>query len=112
MFNYESEFSLQMCPKVKKINKKTKTSRVGALSKAQKAQNLFRKIFEIYEKIFVSKKLHSAKKCKLGDPSVGFENIQSVAKYQKIQSGDTSGTSGFLGYVKKVLFALKKLVLL
>ena len=31
---------------------------------------------------FLSKKSHSAKKCKIGDPS-GFINIHSVAKYQK-----------------------------
>ena len=47
----------------------------------------------------------------MGDPS-GFENIQSVAKYQKIRVGDPLGTSGFVGYVKKVLFALEKLLLL
>ena len=67
---------------------------------------------------------HSAEKCKRGD-SLGFINIYSVAKYQKtrkrdsfdtlkifskksrtmpkkIQRGDPLGTSGFVGYVKKV----------
>ena len=51
------------------------------------------------KKNFLSKKSHSAKKCKIGDPS-GFENIQSVANYQKIRGGDPLGTSGFVGYVK------------
>ena len=84
------------------MNKKTRTSKVGEISKAQKAQNIFfRKNFEIYEKnFFRSKKSHSAKKCKMGDPS-GFGNMQSVAKYQKIQSRDPFGTSGFVCYVKK-----------
>ena len=55
---YESELSLQKCPKVKKkMNKKKRTSKVGAISKAQKAQNIFRKIFEIYEKKISFKKV-------------------------------------------------------
>ena len=67
--------------------------------------------------------LHSAEKCKRGDP-LGFINIYSVAKYQKTRKGDSFETlknfrkkshsaekiergdplvsSGFVGYVKKV----------
>ena len=67
---------------------------------------------------------HSAEKCKRGDP-LGFNNIYSVAKYQKkTRNGDSFETfqnfqkkshkakknqkggplvsSGFVGYVKKV----------
>ena len=104
---------------------KTRTSKVGAISKAQKAQNnFFGKKLEIFEKIFLSQKSHSAEKCKRGDPS-GFINIHSVAKYQKprrgdplgtlknfrkksrtvpkkIQRGDPLGTSGFVGFLEKV----------
>ena len=51
-----------------KINK-TGTSQVGAISKAQKAQNIFlEKKLEIFEKkFFFQKKSHSAEKCKRGD---------------------------------------------
>ena len=39
------------------MNKKTRTSKVGEISKAQKAQNIFfRKNFEIYEKKFFVQK--------------------------------------------------------
>ena len=48
---------------------KTRTSKVGAISKAQKAQN-----------IYFGKK--TSEKCKRGDP-LGFIIIYSVAKYQK-----------------------------
>ena len=59
---------------------KTRTSKVGAISKAQKAQNIF----------FFQKKSHSAEKSLLV-PS-GFINIHSVAKYQKTRRGDPLGT--------------------
>ena len=47
---------------------KTGTSQVGAISKAQKAQNIFfGKKLEIFEKkIFFRKMAHSAEKCKRG----------------------------------------------
>ena len=48
---------------------KTGTSQVGAISKAQKAQNIFFwKKLEIFEKKFFRKMSHSAEKCKRGDP--------------------------------------------
>ena len=94
-------------------NNKTRTSKVGAISKVQKTQN-----------IFFQKKSHSAEKCKRGDP-LGFINIHSVAKYEKtrrgdpfetfkicskksrtvpnkIQRGDPLGKSGFVGFLGKV----------
>ena len=44
---------------------KTRTSKVGAISKAQKAQKkIFWKKLVIFEKKFLQKKLHSAEKCK------------------------------------------------
>ena len=60
---------------------KTGTSKVGAISKAQKAQNIFfGKKLEIFEKkIFFRKMSHSAKKCKRWDP-FSFPNMHSVAK--------------------------------
>ena len=46
---------------------KTGTSQVGAISKAQKAQNIFfGKKLEIFEKKFFRKMSHSAEKCKRG----------------------------------------------
>ena len=48
---------------------KTRTSKVGAISKAQKAQkNFFGKKHEFLKKKFFQKKSHSAEKCKRGDP--------------------------------------------
>ena len=61
---------------------KTRTSKVGAISKAQKAQNIcFGKKFEILE-------LFSFKKCRTVP--------------QKIQRRDPLGTSGFVGFLEKV----------
>ena len=60
---------------------KTGTSKVGAISKAQKAQKTF----------FFQKMSHSAEKCKMGDP-LGFINIYSVAKYRKTRKGDSFET--------------------
>ena len=58
------------------MNNKTGTSKVGAISKAQKAQNIFfGKKLEIFEKFFLSKNVAQCrKKSKGGDPlaSVGF----------------------------------------
>ena len=47
---------------------KTRTPQVGAISKAQKAQNFFWKKLEIFEKKFFRKMSHSAEKYKRGDP--------------------------------------------
>ena len=57
---------------------KTRTSKVGAISKAQKAQNIFLEKIVIFEKKFFQKKSHSAGKNPKGDPL---------------------GTSGFVGNV-------------
>ena len=66
---------------------KTRTSKVGAISKAQKAQkNFFGKKLVVFEKK-IQKKLHSAEKCRRGGP-LGFINIHSVAKYEKTRGGD------------------------
>ena len=67
---------------------KTGTSKVGAISKAQKAQIFFFKFSNIF---FFEKMSHSAEKCKRGDHS-GFINIYSVAKYQKTRKGDSFDT--------------------
>ena len=61
---------------------KTGTSKVGALSKAQKAQNFFLK----KEDIFSFGKCRTVPKNVKGDPLV-FINIHSVAKYQKLEEG-------------------------
>ena len=102
---------------------KTGTSKVGAISKAQKAQKTVKKNLKFLNIFFFQKMSHSAEKCKRGDP-LGFINIYSVAKYQKNRKGDSFETlknfrkkthsaeknerrdplvsSGFVGYVKKV----------
>ena len=70
---------------------KTGTSKVGAISEAQKAQKNFWKKIEIFEKFFSFKKSRIVPKNVKGDPS-GFINIHSVAKYQKTRRGDPLGT--------------------
>ena len=50
-------------------NNKTRTPQVGAISKAQKAQNIFlEKNLKFSKKNFFRKMSHSAEKCKRGDP--------------------------------------------
>ena len=102
---------------------KTGTSKVGAISKAQKAQKtFFWKKLEIFEFFSFRKCRIVPKNVKKGDP-LGFINIHSVAKYQKTRRGDSFETlknfrkkvaqcrkknrkgdplvsSGFVGYVK------------
>ena len=99
---------------------KTRTSKVGAISKAQKAQSIFLKKTWNFWKLFFR---ISAEKCERGDP-LGFINIHQVAKYQKTRRGlfwdieknsakshtvpkkiervDPLVSSGFVGYLKKV----------
>ena len=74
-------------------NDKTGTSKVGAISKAQKAQNIFleKNLKFSKKKIFFRRMSHSAEKCKRGDP-FWFPNMHSVAKLQKTQRGDPLGT--------------------
>ena len=64
---------------------KTRTSEVGATSKAQKAQNMFLGIKLEFFKNFFRKMSHSAKKSERGH--FGFFNFHFVARYQKIQRG-------------------------
>ena len=62
------------------LENKTGTSKVGAISKAQKAQNIFlEKNLKFSKKFFFRKMSHSAEKCKRGDP-FRFPNMHSVAK--------------------------------
>ena len=63
---------------------KTATSKVGVISKAQKAQKLLKKL-EIFD-FFFQKMSHSAEKCRRGDP-LGFINIYSVANIKKLERG-------------------------
>ena len=66
---------------------KTGTSKVGAISKAQKAQDFFlRKKLEIFE-FFSFRKCRIVPKNVKGDP-LGFITVYSVAKYQKTRKGD------------------------
>ena len=70
---------------------KTGTSKVGAISKAQKARKTFlKKKLEIFEFLFFQKMSHSAEKCKRG--YFWFIYIYSVAKYQKTRKGDSFET--------------------
>ena len=84
-----------------KINiNKTRTSKVGAISKAQKAQNIFfGKKLVIFEKKFFQKKSHSTEKCRRGDP-LGLINIHSVAKFEKTRRGDPFETLNFFSKKK------------
>ena len=84
---------------------KTGTSKVGAISKAQKAQKTFLKKFKKLE-IFDAKMSHNAEKCKRGD-TLGLINIYSVAKYQKTRKGDSFET--LKNFRKKSHSAEKKL---
>ena len=68
---------------------KTGTSKVGAISKAQKAPNI---LFEKKTRNFLSfGKARIVPKNVKGDP-LGFIDIYSVAKYQKTRMGDSSET--------------------
>ena len=74
---------------------KTGTPEVGALSEAQAAQNPFlKKLFWISEVFWVflfQRMSHSAEKSKKGD-TLCFNNIHSVAQYQKTRKGDSFET--------------------
>ena len=68
-------------------NNKTRTSKVGAISKAQKAQNIFfGKKLVIFSKILSSKKSRIVPKNVKGGTLLDF-NIHAVAKYQKTRRG-------------------------
>ena len=80
------------------------TSKVGAISKAQRAQKTFlKKNMKILN--FFQKMSHSAEKCERADP-LGFINIYSVAKYQKTRKGDSFET--LKNFRKKVAQCQKK----
>ena len=105
---------------------KTRTSKVGAISKAQKEQNIFfGKKLVIFEKKFFFQKsrkvpktvkggtlwdlltyiqLQNMKKTRRG-PFWDIKNFFSKKKShsaEKIQRGDPLGTSGFVGFLEKV----------
>ena len=106
------------------ISNKTRTSKVGAISKAQKAQNNFlEKNLKILKFFFLQKKSHSAEKCKRGTlldlltyiPLQNIKNLEGgpfgdIKKFskksrtvpKKIQRGDPLGTSCFVGFLEKV----------
>ena len=79
-----------MCLKTTTINK-TRTSKVGAIFKAQKKQNIFLEKNSKFLNIFSFEKCRIAEKCKRGE-AFGFINIHSVAKFQKTRRGDPLGT--------------------
>ena len=84
----------------------TGASKVGAISKAQKAQKTFFERNLKFLNFFFLKMSHSAEKCKRGDP-LGFINIYSVAKYQKTRKGDSFET--LKNFRKKVTQCRKKI---
>ena len=101
---------------------KARTSKVGAKSKAQKAQNIFLgKSLQFL--IFFSKKSHSAEKGKRGTllDLLTYIPLQNIKTFEggtlwgnlkifekkshnadKNPKGDPLGTSGFVGYLEKV----------
>ena len=110
-------------PSVAKYQNKTGTSKVGAISKAQKAQKTFFEKNLKFLIFFFQKMSHSAEKCKRGTlwalltyillqnikklkrgtllrHEKNFEKSRTVPK--KIERGDPLVSSGFVGYVKKV----------
>ena len=66
---------------------KTRTSKVGAISKAQKAQNIFLEKIEIF---FSQKKSHSAEKCKRGTllDLLTYIPLQNIKKLEEGPFGD------------------------
>ena len=78
----------EVCGLTKKIQNKTGTSKVGAISKAQKAQNtFFEKKLELFE-------FFSFRKCRIVPKNVKGGTFWalltfSVAKYQKTRKGDS-----------------------
>ena len=79
------EYNTFLHPSIQ-YNNKTGTSKVGVISKAQKAQKTFFKKTWNFWFFFFQKMSHSAEKCKRGD-TWGFINIYSVAKYLKNSKG-------------------------
>ena len=74
---------------------KTGTSKVGAVSKAQKAQKIFfGKKIEIFEKFFFQKKSHSAEKCKRGTllDLLTYIPLQNI---KKLEGGTLRGQKKF-----------------
>ena len=95
------------------ISNKTRTSKVGAISKAQKTQNIFfffgkcrtvpknveGGLFLIYKHAFYCKITKNSK----GDPLGTLKNFRKkVAQCQKNQNGDPLVPSGFVGYLEIV----------
>ena len=77
---------------LKPTTNKTRTSKVGAISNAQKAQNIFLgKNLKFLKIFFFQKMSQSVKKCKRGE-LFGFNYIHSVAKFQKTRRGHRLGT--------------------
>ena len=106
-----SVFSLLVYPRVsifvyrpQSVNK-TGTSQVGAISKAQKAQNIFfGKKLEIFEKKNFRKMSHSAEKCK-GGPFLIYKHA-FCSKITKNSKGDPLRT--LKNFEKKVSQCRKK----
>ena len=70
---------------------KTRTSKVGAISKAQKAQNIFfEKKLDIVEFFFIRKMSHSAEKCKRGTlwDLLTYIQLQNIKKLEGGPFGD------------------------
>ena len=91
---------------VTKIWNKTGTSKVGAISKAQKAQKIFlEKNWNFWKKIFFQKKSHSAEKCKRGTllDLLTYIPLQNI---KKLEGGTLWGQKKFR---KKVAQCRKKL---
>ena len=100
---------------------KTRTSKVGAISKAQKAQIFFWKETKFLKIFFSQNMSHSAEKCKRGTlldlltyillqnikktrrgPFGDIKNLsKKVTQYRKNPKGDPLGTSGFVGFLEK-----------
>ena len=66
--------------------KQDETSKVGAISKTQKAQNIFEKILEIFENFFFRKMSHCAEKCK-GGPFLIYKHAFCCKITKKLKEG-------------------------
>ena len=78
-----------------------RTSKVGAISKAQKAQNIFLEKKLEFLNFFFRKVSHSAEKCKGGTilDLLTYILLQNIKKTRRV---DPLGMSGFVGFLEKV----------
>ena len=86
-----------MCSLFNSNERKTRTSKVGAISKAQKAQNIFGKKLEF----FSFEKRRIVPKNVKGGTLLDLLTYILLQNIEKLEGGPL-GTSGFVGFLEKV----------